>query len=670
MRQRFADNISERIETSFSRDEEWPAHFQTLEGHSKDTRRTLEGHSTCITKLLFASDNRHVVSGPTDGTIKLWDMKTGLEEQTFEGHTNIIQAIAFHPHKEKVVSMSEDGVVKVWDWKTGLEQHTFKPCPDSTSDTTVLSLNGETVAAICDNDRTVKVFNSDTGMELHALKCNTDLIHSLCLSPDGSVGTLMYTTGAVENWGTEAEGHVRTLMIDDYMNKAMAFSPDGRALAPHSGSTTRLWDARSGRELSVYEVMEDEENWEFDVQPAFSPDSQTLAVLANRTTIRLLDVTTGQKIAALTDNNNAVTVWAGPSYTDQCTLHGHADTREIAFSPDGQMVATGSVSDSIMLWDIEMSQKQQDCHTLSKPVCLMRLSPDGRTVASVFEDNTVQLWDYATGARRQLRPVDVRFMEFAPDSRTLAIGGGMEFSLWDVESGVQRYTQEMMTTLLAVSFAPRGMTLALAVAGGILQVRDIRTGDQVETPLVTDRSTKTRRRARTQYNEVESLVFRPASDTLVTAHSGGDFRFWNTRNWLLERTFPLGTQRTTRLALSSDSQILAGAFKNGMIQLWNVQNGSKLASIKIVAPISDLYFSADDQYFQTSAGPLAIASDHSLQPGLGVLLGDQWVTFQGEKVLWLPVRYRQERHSAAADGTLALGCHDGQVVVLKFLLPE
>jgi WD40 repeat protein len=261
-------------------------------------------------------------------------------------------------------------------------------------------------------------------------------------------------------------------------------------------------------------------------------------------------------------------------------------------------------------------------------------------------------------------------MEFSPDSRTLAIGIFWQFCLWDVESGIQGYTHEKMSTPLTVSFAPDGLTLGVAVAGGKVQVRDTGSGDQVETLLATDKGYRALRLLGRMDDNVRSLVFRPASGTLVTVHPQGGVRLWNTRNRVLERTFEFRTRTITTLALSPDTQILAAGFEDGTIKLCNVKHGSTLTTIALGWTISELHFSADNHHLETSAGPLAINSDHSLQPGSGVLLGDEWVTFHGEKVLWLPVRYRQRRCSAANSDTLALGCHDGQVVVLKFSVPE
>jgi WD40 repeat protein len=67
-----------------------------------------------------------VASGSNDGTIKLWDAKTGSELQTVEGYSRSVQSVAFSPDSQMVASGSNDGTIKLWDAKTGSELQTVE----------------------------------------------------------------------------------------------------------------------------------------------------------------------------------------------------------------------------------------------------------------------------------------------------------------------------------------------------------------------------------------------------------------------------------------------------------------------------------------------------------------------------------------------------------------
>jgi hypothetical protein len=107
---------------------------------------------------------------------------------------------------------------------------------------------------------------------------------------------------------------------------------------------------------------------------AFSPDGQTLASASSDETIRLWEVATGQPIGA--------------------PLAGHTDwVRSVAFSPDGQTLASASDDDTIRLWEVATGQP------IGAPLAghtdwvnSVAFSPDGQTLASGSLDGTVRLW--------------------------------------------------------------------------------------------------------------------------------------------------------------------------------------------------------------------------------------------------------------------------------------
>jgi len=103
--------------------------------------------------------------------------------QTLTGHTASVHSVAFSPDSQRIVTGSLDRTAKVWDSETGQE---------------LLALKGHTDAVTCASfspdgqrivtgswDRTAKVWDSETGQELLALKGHTDGVHCVAFSPDG-----------------------------------------------------------------------------------------------------------------------------------------------------------------------------------------------------------------------------------------------------------------------------------------------------------------------------------------------------------------------------------------------------------------------------------------------------------------------------------------------------
>jgi WD40 repeat protein len=69
----------------------------------------------------------------------------------------------------------------------------------------------------------------------------------------------------------------------------------------------------------------------------------------------------------------------------------------VVFSPNGQLVASGSWDNTVRLWEVQTSEHQFILEGHSSPVITVVFSPDGQLVASGSWDNTVRLWDVRTG---------------------------------------------------------------------------------------------------------------------------------------------------------------------------------------------------------------------------------------------------------------------------------
>ena len=135
----------------------------------------------------------------------------------------------------------------------------------------------------------------------------------------------------------------------------------------------------------------------------------------------------------------------------------------VAFSPDGETLASSSRNDTIKLWDVATRKELPSFGPRTSKCGYLVFSPDGATLASeILGTGTITLWNVRARAGDDIRdktpPRD--FISFSPDGRTLAIGSDEHFSLFDLATGKERRSQGAAANVRFVGFLSDGEILA------------------------------------------------------------------------------------------------------------------------------------------------------------------------------------------------------------------
>ncbi|MFM6091959.1 MAG: eIF2A-related protein [Dolichospermum sp.] len=201
------------------------------------------------------------------------------------------------------------------------------------------------------------------------------------------------------------------------------------------------------------------------------------------------------------------------------TLTGHSYwVYSVAYSPDGQTLASGSGDNTIKLWDVKTGNLLQTLSGHSSSVCSVAYSPDGQTLASGSGDKTIKIWDVKTGNLLQTftgHSSWVYSVAYSPDGQTLASGSyDKTIKLWDVKTGNLLQTLSGHSeSVWSVAYSPDGQTLASGSKDGTIKLWDVKTGNLLQT--LTGHS-----------ESVWSVAYSPDGQTLASGGGDNTIKIW------------------------------------------------------------------------------------------------------------------------------------------------
>lgn len=412
--------------------------------------RTLTGHTGSVTSCAFSPDSRLIVSGDTDGTLKVWDAETGVELQTLNGHLQAVWDCAFSPDGTTFCSAGGDhrtGELRLWDTRTGsllgnLDGHreSVKACGFAPDGRQLFSTSA---------DGTTLVWDTSTGVVTGTIAVPGRRNNTACaVSPDGRVCSAGIGGADLVVVDVGSGSLLATLDLPESVNHC-SFSPDGRQVVLASGK----WESGQPN-LCLWQPESDTrrllEGHRGVVRSCtFSPDGRQVLSAGDDSTLRLWDARTGAQLALLVGHGGAV---------DAC-----------AFSPDGCRFVSGGRDGAVRVWDATLAATErpvQDGH--AGPVTGCAFTADGARLVSTGADDSVRRWD-ADDARplgSRNGPVEYGHQWAAShDLRRIVSATGDRLAVWEAETGAALLTLEGDTGhgghggIDACAFSPDGRRL-------------------------------------------------------------------------------------------------------------------------------------------------------------------------------------------------------------------
>jgi WD40 repeat protein len=468
-------------------------------------------------------------------------------QQTFRGHAGEVTSVSFSPDGKRLASASRDKTVKVWERQTGQEVLTLQGHTQPVL-SVCFSRDGKRIAS-ASYDGTVKVWDAQTGQDVLTLKGHAGEVRSVSFSPDGKrLASAGVWDRTVKVWDAQAGQEVLTLKGHPSWVLSVSFSPDGKRLASTSADqTVKVWDTQTGQDLLTLKGHAGEVT-----SVSFNPEGTRLASASGDKTVKIWDTQTGHEVL---------------------TLKGHAvPALSVSFSPDGRRVASASADQTVKVWDTQTGQDLLTLKGHAGEVTSVSFSPDGKHLASASRDKTVKVWDTQTG--QDVLPLKghtsmVTTVSFSPEGKRLASASAdWTVKVWDAQTGQDALTLKGHAgEVRSVCFSPDGKRLASASIDGTVKVWDAQTGQDTLT-------------LKGHTRPVNSVSFSPDGKRLASASDDMTVKVWDAQTGQDVRTLKGHTSFVSSVSFSPDGTRLASASADWTVKVWDAQTGQDTLTLK------------------------------------------------------------------------------------------
>jgi WD40 repeat protein len=193
--------------------------------------------------LAFAPEGGLLATGSPDGTVRLFEIPSGVPRTTETISQGGCECLAFAPNGKTLAVGSDDGTVRLWDLSPG-GHRVLIPNQGTAPVALAFTPDGRALAT-GSSDGEVRLWDAASGQLRATYSGHREPVHRLAFSPDGRTLASVGTGGAVKLWHRATGQELFALPTPGHLVLGLAFSPDGRELlvgsrSRHAGPSSLL----------------------------------------------------------------------------------------------------------------------------------------------------------------------------------------------------------------------------------------------------------------------------------------------------------------------------------------------------------------------------------------------------------------------------------------------
>jgi WD40 repeat protein len=503
---------------------------------------------TQYSSLSISPDEKFIALGRTSTSKPVIIVSIETGKTVMELPLNVyVNTVAFSPDGKFVATGNGDKTVTLFNVETGLKVNTCTGHTDSVTKI-AFSPDGKTLASTS-KDKTIRIWDTGKGKELFVKKDEKEDARFLAFSPDGkSIAT--GSGKALHIWNPK-NGKIRVTMESKNKNITIfsfgyscAFSPDGKTIAS-GGFGISLWDTDEGKALQPIGG----EYSAYCHSGFFTPDQRNLILVADKS-IKIIDLSTGEISRTIEPPDFAITsaisasgstlmmsynkgfiLYEGANFDVKGTFPATLNKQNIAMSRNGKYIVYSADSTRAAIYDIGAGKEVASIPEKSTYISVA-LSHDGRTTAIKTQDGKLNLYESSTG--RVIKSIVTKnfFPEtivFSPDGKMLAVAGKQGIALLSIPGGKQiRSMKAHDGDITSLIFSPDGSTLLTGGEDNKIIMWKVSTGKPVS--LLQGHTGK-----------ILTLEYSPDSKMIISGSEDKTFKIWNATQGELLVTYLFST---------------------------------------------------------------------------------------------------------------------------------